>query len=91
MGHSIIAKARYSLLEIELDEGEEIVAETGAMVYMMNVDSSLIVDTGHIVTFEEGLEYKVRRTGGWKATLLSDEDLLQSLLIAERSGSKRGR
>ena len=35
-----------------------------------------ICDTGHVVAFTEGLEYDVRRVGGWKSTLLSGEGLV---------------
>ncbi len=38
MRHRILSKPSYSLLEIELDDGEEIIAETGAMVYMKNIE-----------------------------------------------------
>jgi uncharacterized protein (TIGR00266 family) len=34
-----------------------------------------LCDTGHVVAFTEGLQYDVRRVGGWKSTLLSGEGL----------------
>jgi uncharacterized protein (TIGR00266 family) len=34
------------------------------------------VDTGHIVAFEEGLDFAVRRVGGLKSTLFSGEGLV---------------
>jgi len=42
----------------------------------INVDGTLSVDTGHIVAFEETLDFKIRKAGGLKATLLSGEGLV---------------
>ncbi len=44
----------------------------GAMV-PMEVDEDTIVDTGHIVAFTEGLEYKVTKLGGYKSLFFSGE------------------
>lgn len=38
-----------------------------------------IVDTGHLVTFEERLDFKVKRVAGWKSTLFSGEGLVVEL------------
>ncbi len=38
-----------------------------------------IVDTGHMVSFEEGVGYKVKRVGGLKSTLFSGEGLVCEL------------
>ena len=38
-----------------------------------------IVDTGHLVTFEEQLDFNVRRVAGWKSTLFSGEGLVVEL------------
>jgi uncharacterized protein (TIGR00266 family) len=38
-----------------------------------------IVDTGHMVAFDEGVNYSVRRAGGLKATLFSGEGLVCEL------------
>ncbi len=35
-----------------------------------------IVDTGHMVAFSEGLNFKVKRVGGLKSTLFSGEGLV---------------
>jgi uncharacterized protein (TIGR00266 family) len=48
----------------------------------IDVDGRLKVDTGHIVAFEESLDYSISRAGGLKATLLSGEGL-----VAEFKGS----
>ncbi len=39
----------------------------------VDVDGSYVVDTGHIVAFEPGLKFKVKKVGGLKATLFSGE------------------
>ena len=35
-----------------------------------------ICDTGHVVAFTQGLDFSVRKVGGWKSTLLSGEGLV---------------
>ncbi len=40
---------------------------------------SYIVDTGHLVTFEEHMQYDLKKVGGWKSTLLSGEGLVAEL------------
>ncbi len=40
------------------------------------INGSMIVDTGHIVAFEEGLEYKIKKFGGWKSFFFSGEGLI---------------
>jgi uncharacterized protein (TIGR00266 family) len=34
------------------------------------------LDTGHVVAFEESVQYEVNKVGGWKSTLLSGEGLV---------------
>ena len=38
-----------------------------------------VVDTGHLVTFEEHLKFKVKKVAGWKSTLFSGEGLVVEL------------
>ena len=38
-----------------------------------------IVDTGHLVTFEEKVGFKVKKVAGWKSTLFSGEGLVVEL------------
>jgi uncharacterized protein (TIGR00266 family) len=38
-----------------------------------------IVDTGHMVAFDESISYDVGRAGGWKSTLLGGEGLVVKL------------
>lgn len=44
----------------------------GAMI-QIDVDGEYVVDTGHIVAFTEGLEYRVSKVGGYKSLFLSGE------------------
>lgn len=45
-------------------------------IFEKNLDGPFVVDTGHIVAFEETLSYKIRRVGGWKSTFFSGEGLV---------------
>ncbi|HEY8490266.1 MAG TPA: TIGR00266 family protein [Dehalococcoidia bacterium] len=38
-----------------------------------------VVDTGHVVAFEEGVAYQVRRAGSWKSTFFGGEGLVVEL------------
>jgi uncharacterized protein (TIGR00266 family) len=49
-----------------------------------------VVDTGHIVAFEDSLDFTVRRVGGLKSTLTSGEGLVVTSPATGRSGSSRG-
>lgn len=42
-------------------------------IMAIDVKDSYVVDTGHIVAFTEGLEYKVSRVGGYKSLFFSGE------------------
>ena len=42
----------------------------------ITVNGSLLVDTGHIVAFQEGLTYQVQRLGGWKSFFMGGEGLV---------------
>ncbi|PCJ56800.1 MAG: TIGR00266 family protein [Planctomycetota bacterium] len=57
-------------------EGDVIVNSFGA-IYDIDVEDTYIVDTGHIVAFEETLEFKVRKAGqGWFSAILGGEGLV---------------
>jgi uncharacterized protein (TIGR00266 family) len=45
-------------------------------IFSVDIDGEYIVDTGHIVAYEDTLEFKPQKVGGWKATLLSGEGLV---------------
>ncbi len=40
---------------------------------------SYVVDTGHLVTFDDHLKFKVKKVAGWKSTLFSGEGLVVEL------------
>jgi len=42
----------------------------------VDVNESLIIDTGHIVAFEETLNYTVQKFGGWKNFFLGGEGIV---------------
>ena len=60
--------------------GSLIVAAYGAIEEIeLGPGEKLTVDTGHLVTFTEGIGFDVRKVGGWKSTLLSGEGLVVDL------------
>lgn len=56
--------------------GQMIFSSYGAIHPVRIEGAPYIVDTGHIVAFTGGLDFNVRRVGGWKSTLLSGEGLV---------------
>ncbi len=62
------------LLKLE-GYGDVFLASFGG-VEEMNVEDSLIIDTGHVVAFEDSLDFRVKRVGGLKTTILSGEGLV---------------
>jgi uncharacterized protein (TIGR00266 family) len=53
-------------------EGELLINSYGA-IQEVEVDGAYRVDTGHVVAFEGDLKYTIKKTGGWKSTILSGE------------------
>jgi uncharacterized protein (TIGR00266 family) len=49
-------------------------------IHAIDVQGSFIVDTGHIVAYEDSLTYKIKTAGGFKATLMSGEGLVCEFL-----------
>ena len=57
-------------------QGQVIVGAFGALE-AIQVDGSLVIDTGHIVAWESSLQYTVGKSGsGWIASFLSGEGLV---------------
>ncbi len=56
-------------------QGELWVSSYGA-IHAVQVDGSYTVDTGHIVAFEEGLQFSVRKEGSMKSLFFSSEGLV---------------
>jgi uncharacterized protein (TIGR00266 family) len=57
--------------------GDVLVSSYGA-IHRVEIapDRPYVVDTGHVVAFSQGVEFNVRRVGGWKSTMLSGEGLV---------------
>lgn len=57
-----------------------IVSSYGAIHPMeLETGERYVVDTGHLVTFDEQMGYEVRKVAGWKSTLFSGEGLVAEL------------
>lgn len=65
-----------SLFFLKLSGSGEVLLSSYGGIEEIEVKDSMIVDTGHIVAFSEGLEYKVKKFGGWKSFLFSGEGLI---------------
>jgi len=64
-------------------DGDLWISSYGA-IHQVDVSGSYVVDTSHIVGFDEGLTYSVRKGGGMKSLFLSGEGL-----VCEFTGSGR--
>jgi uncharacterized protein (TIGR00266 family) len=60
--------------------GTLIVSSYGA-IHSIELDEGqrYIVDTGHLVTFEESLNYEIQKVAGWKSTFFSGEGIVAEL------------
>ncbi len=56
-------------------QGDMAVNSFGA-IHELEINGPYVVDTGHIVAFEETLGFKVQRVGSWKSTFFSGEGLV---------------
>ncbi|MDA3899973.1 MAG: TIGR00266 family protein [Spirochaetes bacterium] len=65
-----------SLFFLKLSGKGDLLMSSYGGIEVVEVDGSIIVDTGHIVAFEEGLTYKIKKFGGWKSFLFSGEGLI---------------
>ncbi|MBO8174324.1 MAG: TIGR00266 family protein [Thermococcus sp.] len=75
--------AREGLFLLKMSgRGVVFLSSYGAIQKVELNNEHFILDTGHLVAFSEGLDFKVRRVGGLKSTLLSGEGL-----VAEFYGS----
>jgi len=60
--------------------GTLIVSSYGAIHPVeLEAGQKYIVDTGHLVTFQEQISFKVKKVAGWKSTLFSGEGLVVEL------------
>jgi uncharacterized protein (TIGR00266 family) len=60
--------------------GTLIVSSYGAIHPLeLEAGRKYVVDTGHLVTFEEHIGFKIKKVAGWKSTLFSGEGLVVEL------------
>ena len=60
--------------------GTLIISSYGAIHHMeLDAGEEFVVDTGHLVTFEEHLDFNLKKVAGWKSTLFSGEGLVIEL------------
>jgi len=60
--------------------GDLVVSSYGAIQPVdLAQGQSYVVDTGHMVGWEEGVSYEVHKAGGWKSTILGGEGLVVRL------------
>lgn len=60
--------------------GDLVVSSYGAIHQVdLAAGESYIVDTGHMVGWEESISYEVQKVGNWKSTLLGGEGLIVKL------------
>ena len=61
-------------------EGDLVLSSYGAIHEMeLGPGESLRVDTGHVVAFQESVQFNVQKVGGWKSTIFSGEGLVVNL------------
>jgi uncharacterized protein (TIGR00266 family) len=73
---TFFSKEGFFLLKIG-GSGELFLTSYGAIYPLqLAAGQSYIVDTGHVVAFDEGVQYNVTRVGGLKSTLFSGEGLV---------------
>jgi uncharacterized protein (TIGR00266 family) len=57
--------------------GDMLVSSYGAIIERQMAPGEVYtIDTGHIVAFDEGVQYNVRKVGNWKSTILGSEGLV---------------
>jgi uncharacterized protein (TIGR00266 family) len=64
-----------SLFFIKCSGSGSLILSSYGGIEELDVDGEMIVDTGHIVAFQESLTYKIQRFGGWKSFFLGGEGL----------------
>ena len=61
-------------------DGTLIVSSYGAIHPMeLEAGQKVVVDTGHLVAFDEKIDFQVKKVAGWKSTLFSGEGLVIEL------------
>ncbi len=66
-----------SFFWVKLNGTGDVIINSFGAIYEVDVEDTYIVDTGHIVAFEETLTFKVRKAGGsWLSAILGGEGLV---------------
>lgn len=72
---SIIAKE--GMFWIKLSGSGEVILNAFGAIYPVEVDGEYIVDTGHVVAFEEGLDFKLSKAGSsWIGSFMGGEGIV---------------
>ncbi|MDI6644930.1 MAG: TIGR00266 family protein [Methanobacteriaceae archaeon] len=73
--------SREGLFLLKIEGTGKLFASSFGAIHPINLEAEekYIVDTGHIVAFEEGVGYNVKKIGGMKSTLFSGEGLVVEL------------
>jgi uncharacterized protein (TIGR00266 family) len=57
--------------------GDMLMSAYGAIRYAeLRPGETMTLDTGHVVAFDDSVQYRVRKAGGWKSTILGGEGLV---------------
>ncbi len=62
-----------SLFFLKLSGNGTVLLSSYGGIEILDVEGEFIVDTGHIVAFEEGLSYEITKFGGWKSFFFGGE------------------
>jgi uncharacterized protein (TIGR00266 family) len=57
-------------------KGGRLLVNSYGAIEEIQVDGPFVVDSGHLVAYQGKLQYKIKKVGGWKSTLLSGEGLV---------------
>lgn len=73
--------SREGLFLLKIRGSGKLFASSFGAIHPVDLQSgeNYLVDTGHVVAFEEGISYNVKRIGGMKSTLFSGEGLVVEL------------
>jgi len=69
------------LIMLRISGTGTLIASSYGAIHQMELAAGeeFVVDTGHLVTFEEHLDFNVKKVAGWKSTLFSGEGLVIEL------------
>ena len=72
---------REGLIMLKVSGTGTLVISSYGATHQMTLDAGekFVVDTGHLVGFDENVDYHIKKVAGWKSTLLSGEGLVAEL------------